>query len=507
MRAVLARLRPSRDARDATVRLAGPAAIVARVAATAAAVAIAALGAAVPPAPPATAAPARQATPIPPLACTWDKLPVSATQGVYFMATAYDTLHHKLYSYGGVDQSGDLVNIVGALDVSDADPAKAGFQPVVPSGSRVERYGTAGAFRPKGDDSAIYWIGGADDSGGATTEVQIFNIKANTWRKVTPAGSQKRAFHAAAYDPVHDVVVVHGGTKQCKVVDVQPTDDCEGDNLRTQFLAIDANGDVSWVNGPQGGPSQILGLTMVYDSVRKRMIAYAGTSDGNLATDRVWVLRLHDADLANATWSNLNVTGTAPQGRFFHSAAYHADRDMMVLYGGVTQMPFSNRENALDDTWALRFTGATTAVWEKIDASILDRVGASMEYSPKHKVPIIFGGRGQYRTGTQAVNRDYFALPCGVAPTPTATPRPATPPPPGGTSPKVCTLIRNRVPAAVINAAVANPNGVRGFGEPCNQSLPPDPFSNPPKRYLSLQNIGIPWDTLGNPLIYKCGCP
>lgn len=310
MRAVLARLRPSRDARDATVRLAGPAAIVARVAATAAAVAIAALGAAVPPAPPATAAPARQATPIPPLACTWDKLPVSATQGVYFMATAYDTLHHKLYSYGGVDQSGDLVNIVGALDVSDADPAKAGFQPVVPSGSRVERYGTAGAFRPKGDDSAIYWIGGADDSGGATTEVQIFNIKANTWRKVTPAGSQKRAFHAAAYDPVHDVVVVHGGTKQCKVVDVQPTDDCEGDNLRTQFLAIDANGDVSWVNGPQGGPSQILGLTMVYDSVRKRMIAYAGTSDGNLATDRVWVLRLHDADLANATWSNLNVTGT-----------------------------------------------------------------------------------------------------------------------------------------------------------------------------------------------------
>lgn len=427
------------------------------------------------------------------------------------MASAYDTLANKLYTYGGVDQSGDIVNALGVLDLSNADLGKSAFDAQVPSGSRQERYGAAGAFRPKGDDSAIYWVGGADDSGEATTDVQIFNIKANTWRKVTPTGAVKRMFHAAAYDPVHDVVVLHGGTKLCKVVSPGDMDKCEGDTLRTQFLSVDTNGDVHLENGPQGGPSPILGLTMVYDSKRKRMIAYGGTSDGTLAKDNVWVLNLQDADLAKATWAGRcpgTTCGTPPQGRFFHSAAYNADKDMMVIYGGVTQMPFTSRENALDDTWALRFTGTTSGIWEKLDASVLDRVGSAMAYAPNHKAAILYGGRGQYRTGTQAVNREYFAMPCGLAPTPTATPRPSTPPPPGGnTTPKLCTLIRNRVPVAVINASIANPNGVRGFGEACNENIPPDPFTNPPKRYLSLQDVGKPWEPLGNPLIYKCGCP
>jgi len=457
---------------------------------------------------PASAAPAQQ-TPPAPLQCMWDRLPPSSTQSVYFTASALDSSTNKLYSYGGIDQSGDAVNHLGVLDLSDADLSKAGFQPVNPSGSRLERYGVAGAYRPKGDDSAIYWIGGAEQDGEATTEVQVFTPKTSSWRKETPLNAQKRVMHAVAYDPVHDVIVVHGGTKACKVANRQPADPpCEGDQLRTQFLKFDSNNDIIWENGPQGGPSQVLGLSMVYDSKRKRMLAYGGTGDGNLAQNRVWALDLSRPDLAQASWTALNPSGAQPQGRFFHSAAYDAAKDMMVINGGVAQMPFTNRENALDDTWALRFEATGRPFWTNLEASVLDRVGGTMAYAPNHMKVILHGGRAQFRTGgSQTVNRDYHALECGAAPTPTAT-SPSTPvPTPGGPlRPKVCPLIRPRVPAAVINNAVANFTNVSGWGEPANPSIPPGP-NNPPRTYLSLLNPGTPWNALSNPLVFKQGCP
>ncbi len=454
----------------------------------------------------AAAAPEQQ-TPPPPLACTWDKLAPMATQGVYFMASAFDSLGQKFYAYGGVDQSGDVTNILSHLDVADADLANASFHADNPQGSRLQRYGSAGAFRPKGDDSAIYWIGGADDNGDATSEVQVYTIKTNTWRKESPTGATKRVFHAAAYDPMHDAIVVQGGSDACKVTDIQPADECKGATFRTQFLVFDATtGDMHWENGPQGGPAQALGLTMVYDSVRKRMIAYGGTSDGSLALDRAWQLDL-SKPLDQAEWKTLNAVGTQPQGRYFHSAAYDANLNMMVIYGGVAQQAFTGRENALDDTWALRL-GGTPATWTNLSTSVLDRVGSAMAWAPNHKESILYGGRGQFRTtGTQSVTRDYYALGCGAAPTPTATPRVTPAPTPGGPLvPLICPYIRSRVPTGVINDAIANAVNVGGFGEPCNPGIPPDPVSNPPKRQLGLLNPGVPWDALFNPLKYNCGC-
>lgn len=452
------------------------------------------------------AAPLQQ-TPAPPLVCAWDKLTPMATQGVYFAGSAIDTNTNKLYAYGGVDQAGDPSNVLSALDLSNADLSKAGFQALSPAGSRLQRYGSAGAFRPKGDDSAIYWLGGADENGDAMSEVQVFNVKAGTWRKETPTGATKRVFHAAAYDPLHDAIVVHGGSERCKVANILPEDQCEGDTLKTQFLVFDPQtGAMHWENGPQGGPVQALGLSMVYDSKKKRMLAYGGTNDGNLPMDRVWALDL-SKPLDQAEWKTLTAPGTQPQGRYFHSASYDANRDMMVIYGGVTQQAFTNKENALDDTWALRLD-VTPPAWTNLSSSVLDRVGSAMAWAPNHRRAVLYGGRSQYRaTGSQTVNRDYYTLACGAAPTPTATPRVTPPPTPGGPlTPKICAYIRSRVPSGVINDSVANAPNVRGFGEPCNPSIPPDPANNPPKRYLGLLNPGVPWDALFNPLVYNCGC-
>jgi hypothetical protein len=99
--------------------------------------------------------------------------------------------------------------------------------------------------------------------------------------------------------------------------------------------------------------------------------------------------------------------------------------------------------------------------------------------------------------------------------TPTRTPTPTLPSPtvsptPGPTTVipvgNVCAFIQGRVPSAVINAALAQPDTVSGWGSLCYRNRPPGPF-NGMRQWLTLRNIGAPYHRLGNPLVYSCGCP
>jgi hypothetical protein len=70
----------------------------------------------------------------------------------------------------------------------------------------------------------------------------------------------------------------------------------------------------------------------------------------------------------------------------------------------------------------------------------------------------------------------------------------------------VCEFILNRVPPVAIAAAIANPQLVNGFGERSVPGLPPSPF-NPPRRWLTIQSVSLPYHQLYNGLVYKAGCP
>ncbi len=72
-------------------------------------------------------------------------------------------------------------------------------------------------------------------------------------------------------------------------------------------------------------------------------------------------------------------------------------------------------------------------------------------------------------------------------------------------SPAVCPQLRNRVPAAVIAAALAQPSAIGGWGVPRNPALSPGP-ANPWRRWLSLRDLGKPFSP-GNPVLWKAGCP
>jgi hypothetical protein len=70
----------------------------------------------------------------------------------------------------------------------------------------------------------------------------------------------------------------------------------------------------------------------------------------------------------------------------------------------------------------------------------------------------------------------------------------------------LCNDIQNKVPPAAIQAAMANPETVSGWGERCNPSVAPGPF-NGRRTNLTLQNAGAPYHPTYNPVVYKCGCP
>jgi hypothetical protein len=92
-----------------------------------------------------------------------------------------------------------------------------------------------------------------------------------------------------------------------------------------------------------------------------------------------------------------------------------------------------------------------------------------------------------------------------ATPPPSATPRSATP---GPTAPPacVCRLTRQRVPAVVLDDALANPQRYLGWRQPLDPGKPPGP-ANPPRACLVLQNAGVDYHPLWNRPIWRVGCP
>jgi hypothetical protein len=70
----------------------------------------------------------------------------------------------------------------------------------------------------------------------------------------------------------------------------------------------------------------------------------------------------------------------------------------------------------------------------------------------------------------------------------------------------VCSLLNGRVPDSEINAALADPSLVYGYGELCYPSKPEGPY-NGRREWLTIQNPALPFHPLYNRLVYRCGCP
>ncbi len=88
-----------------------------------------------------------------------------------------------------------------------------------------------------------------------------------------------------------------------------------------------------------------------------------------------------------------------------------------------------------------------------------------------------------------------------VAPTALPTGRPTVP----TAGPILCPQVEPKVPAALLAAAMANPQAVGGYDQPCRRNVPLGPY-NTKRRSLTLLNNALPYHPLFNPLTFQCGC-
>jgi hypothetical protein len=475
------------------------------------------------------AAPAAQGS-----TCNWRSIG-NANKASYYAAAAMDTVADHMYIYGGLDQSQATLDTVQRIDLSGTSITPAPHS-IVTGVSALKRFGAAGAFRVHGNDTAAFFIGGADSvrRGVGSDDVQVYDTKNKSWKKITTSGTfEDRLLHAAAYDPVHDVIWVTGGIAKCGLDDIA-NNRCTARTFPTKYLEFDdAAGTATWHQLSGSGPNQLYGHTMVYDENGKRMILFGGSRDGRQGSNNVWILDLSDADVTKAKWAQVSAGGVTVPKLALHGAAFDSARNMLVVYGGVTTNFNMPNENTSSATFALDVT-KNPPVWSNLGVSIQERVGPAMAYAPLHQVVVINGGRRRAHVPPpQDVQRSSHALSCADQPTqipppstaqpspttpPTVLPSPPTPmitatparptqPTPGGDV-QVCSFIQrfNRIPPAVISAALANPDTVYGYNLRCNPSVPAS-LANRPRRYLSIHDTARPWHPLYNSLEMKCGCP
>jgi hypothetical protein len=446
------------------------------------------------------AASARPATtsPAQALTCAWRDLG-NLNRNVAYAASAMDTTNGVMYVYGGYgDDSTNFQTESGVSSITfGATFTKADTKVAAVSVSGAqEREALAGAYRPKGDDSAIYWIAGRNGTGAANNDTYSYNIKTKVWQRLNTTGTfANRYQHAAAYDPLHDVVwVAAGATGSCS------SPPCGASNMPTNYLAFDAStGAASWHEGPTGGP-RAKGGVMVYDSAAKRMIFFGGTVDGTKGSNLLMQLDLSDADITKAKWSNLAASGTGPTV-VAPGAAYDAAHNWFVTYGGSkSDYDEPGKEVVETRTFALDLS-VTPAVWKNLNTSVGERAQLVMEYEPRHKGIVMSSGRIALPDPPSDLNkRSIHGLTCEAAAVPTPTPTRES-----GAGGQACARLQGRVPQAVINDALANPSSIFGWDLPCNPSLPPGP-NNPLRRQLGLRNASVPYHPVFNGLVWKCGC-
>lgn len=438
----------------------------------------------------------------------WQKI-ASINAKLFHRASAYDTVEKTLYLYGGFDLNGGVRNQLDGVDLSGALADTTVKNSLRPAGPVSALWGALGAFRTKGVGRTLYWIGGSDGVATPFNQLQVFDLVANTWQVIKPEGRfDHRVLAAGAYDPANDVVVVQGGNERCLFFPTAQIQ-CEDPYNDTLFLEFDAVTDAPrWVRG-QPGP-RLFGATAVYDSRAKRILLFGGTYARIDGEGEVWALDMSSSDYVNAQWKRLavvnNGTLTVPAGRALHAAAFDADLNHLVVYGGDTKTIHAlNEIVAAPEVWALDLN-VNPPAWHNLGTPLGDRIGASMIYDPVHKAPLLYGGRGKLRPDRQTVSGDLYALIARevvFTPTPTAVP---TVSPYGPLDPRLCPTLNGRVPPAVIQSALANPSDFGSFGQPSAPNRPPGP-SNPPKIYLGLSNINAPYNPLFNPVTFKGGCP
>ena len=140
---------------------------------------------------------------------------------------------------------------------------------------------------------------------------------------------------------------------------------------------------------PDVEPSNRFGHAMVYDDAREEILLFGGAFediDGGGILDDTWTW---DGE----TWTEVDGEDndeSSPSARAGHAMAYHADLEVVILFGG------SAGSNVFNDTWA--WDGQSWTELEFNETPPPARADHAMAYSEAHEQMLVFGGNEGFDT-------------------------------------------------------------------------------------------------------------
>ena len=170
----------------------------------------------------------------------------------------------------------------------------------------------------------------------------------------------------------------------------------EVENVATSFNnvsnMVSDTGLTTDVFGSQNPPTALRSHTIVYDSIRNRLIQFGGW-DGSNNTNEMWELSLHpNSSPSKPRWRTLFATGSYPPARRLHGAVFDAVNNRMIIFGGYTTtdtnlMYSCSFASSADGAWTtLSPTGTAPAARSNISGAFI--------VNPSTNIAYLFGGWG-----------------------------------------------------------------------------------------------------------------
>jgi len=284
-------------------------------------------------------------------------------------AIAWDSDRQQLVVFGGGLNSSvfsALENDVHCHGLGDDST----WTKVLPTGTPPSRrQGHAMVYDPIHQRMLVF---GGSDTGGLRQDLWSLDMSAPTpaWSLIPASSPQPpvRYQHAMAWDPDGQRLILFGGAGT-------------SGSLLNDVWAFSVATDTWQQLMPSGiKPAGRRGSSMTWDPVQHRMIVYGGQTPGTVGD--TWVLTLGPSP----AWTALTPGGTPPPARAYHSAVFSPSLGGLLVFGGLTGGGVAN------DTWALSLSGPEQWSQPAPGPAPPARISAAACYDPTQDRIIVFGG-------------------------------------------------------------------------------------------------------------------
>ncbi len=240
-------------------------------------------------------------------------------------------------------------------------------------GAPAPRFAHAAAWDPDRQQMIVF-SGGLSSTvfSALANDVLSHGLEDSTWTRLEPTGTPPplRQGHTMVYDPVHQRMLVFGGS--------------DASGLRQDLWSLDLSQvPPAWSLVPASNPQPPVRYqhAMAWDPDGERLILFGGASTNGSLLNDVWAF-----SVANDTWQLLSPSGTKPAGRRGSSLIWDPVRHRMIVFGGQTPGP-------MGDAWAL--TLGPSPAWTALTPGGTPppaRAYHSAAYSPSLDGLLVFGG-------------------------------------------------------------------------------------------------------------------